>query len=345
MTPADRGSPATAAAFPGVVPRRGVLRAVLVGPAIAAVAMLGAWAATAHVGLPLRDPNHVTESRLVFALGALALGAAVDLTVRVARGAGLRAVLRERWTRGRTAGALVAVLSFYATYLAYRNVKSVVPLVRPGVSYDARLGDVDRWLLGGRQPGEVLHAVLGTGAAAEVLSAAYMAFFLMIPVVLALALVIPDDARTGQFLAAALGLNWVLAALTYLLLPSLGPFHDHPGAFAALPDTAVRHMQDALSSERATFLQDPSAPGAAQSIGAFASLHVAIWCTVALAAVRLQWPRVVRALLWTGTVLTVLATVYFGWHYLADDVAGVLIALVALACARALTGSTPEEAT
>ncbi|MEA2177287.1 MAG: hypothetical protein QOG77_584, partial [Solirubrobacteraceae bacterium] len=36
--------------------------------------------------------------------------------------------------------------------------------------------------------------------------------------------------------------------------------------------------------------------------------------------------------------LTVVATVYFGWHYLLDDVAGVVIALLAVGIAAVLKG-------
>jgi len=55
-----------------------------------------------------------------------------------------------------------------------------------------------------------------------------------------------------------------------------------------------------------------------------------------LHAVRV--PRAMIALLWTITLGTVTATVCFGWHYLLDDAAGVLIAFAALAVARALGG-------
>jgi hypothetical protein len=34
----------------------------------------------------------------------------------------------------------------------------------------------------------------------------------------------------------------------------------------------------------------------------------------------------------------VLATVYFGWHYVADDIGGAAIAAAAIVMARALTG-------
>ncbi len=38
--------------------------------------------------------------------------------------------------------------------------------------------------------------------------------------------------------------------------------------------------------------------------------------------------RVIRIVFWINFGLTVVATLYFGWHYIADDVAGILIAFV-----------------
>ena len=60
----------------------------------------------------------------------------------------------------------------------------------------------------------------------------------------------------------------------------------------------------------------------------FASLHVAITLLVALMiqyTTTLRWLKIV---FWVNTSITAVATLYFGWHYVADDIAGVAIALV-----------------
>jgi hypothetical protein len=314
--------------------------------AFAAITLLAAVAAGAAAGVPLRDPAHVSVERLVvtLALGALVVGA--DLVVRASRRsrglvpsrAALGAAARERWSARRLAVVLLALVAFYLTYFAYRNLKSVVPVLRPGVLFDHQLADLDRDLFGGRDPGALLHDLLGTGLAAHVLSMAYMAFFTFIPFALALALGLSTSLAAGVFLVAALAANWMLGAGSYYLLPSLGPFHADPAAFAGLPATAAGHMQEKLTLGRALFLHDPGAPGAAQSIGAFASLHCSIWCTAAVATHLLGLRRAWRVAAWGLFALTVLATVYFGWHYLLDDVAGVFIALAALGLARVATG-------
>src|SRR4051794_22282466 len=93
-------------------------RGTVAGPLVAVVALVTALIATDAAGVPLRDPKHVTEGRLLTALGLVAALIVVDVVVRG----------RERWTAARVAVAGAAVLSFYATYLAYRNLKSIVPL-------------------------------------------------------------------------------------------------------------------------------------------------------------------------------------------------------------------------
>jgi hypothetical protein len=319
------------------------LRSVLAGPVVAVVAMASAAVATGIAGVPLRDPGWVTVRRLSTAVVIVLAFVLVDAVVR-ARRPSPRAIgraLRARWTRHRIAAVALALLCFHVTYLAYRNIKSVAPLLRPGDVFDARLMDLERSLFGGRDPGVLLHDLLGTGASAHALSGVYMLFFTFIPVVLAAGLVFAPDLRAGLHLATALSLTWLLGAGSYLILPSIGPFHWDPAAFASLPITPVRELQDALISQRGLFLGNPDAPGAAQSIGAFASLHTAICVTALFGAHVLRAPRILTALLWVMAILTVVATVYFGWHYLLDDIGGIVIAMLALAIARALDGFRP----
>jgi hypothetical protein len=296
-------------------------------PLVAVATLVVALIATEAAGVPLRDPNGVSWGRLVNAVLLVAVLIAIDCVIRG----------RERWPRWRLALTGGVVLAFYATYFAYRNLKSIVPLLRDEL-FDRRLAEIDRSVFGGRDPAEVLHGLLGTGISAEVLSVVYGLFFAFVPVALALALVVPRDARPGLFFVTALSLNWVLAAGSYFLLPSLGPVFAQPADFFALPSTGVSHLQAARLEQRADFLLDPGAKGAAQSIGAFASLHCSIFFTAAIATHLLGAPRRVRAVVWALLALTVLATLYFGWHYVLDDVAGLVIAITSLAIARALTG-------
>ena len=237
-----------------------------------------------------------------------------------------------------------ALVGFYVTYLAYRNVKSAVPLLRPGDLFDRQLEGFDRGLFGGHDPAALLHGLLGTGTAAEVLAVVYMAFFYFVLISLPLALVFSPLPQAGIFYVTALSINWGLGAASYLLLPARGPIYYAPGGFADLPATDVSHLQGVLFRQRVEFLRDPMAADAHQGIAAFGSLHTSIIFTAAIAAHLLGLGRSLRIGLWALFALTTTATVYFGWHYVADDLAGVLIGLAALALARALTGFQPAAA-
>jgi hypothetical protein len=326
-------------------------RMLLAGPIVALITVIGALIATDAAGVPLRDPDHVAGRRLLLVVWMVLLLVVLDVVFRAIRRCdngfptltALRDVRRERWTLPRGVAVASALIAFYATYLAYRNLKSVVPLLRPGDLFDNQLASFDHRLFGS-DPAELLHSILGAGVSAQVLSFSYMLFFLFIPATLAAALVFSRDLRAGLFYVTAQSINWVLGAISYFLVPSLGPVYVEPGAFAGLPATEAGNLQWILLDQRLEFLRDPLATGTAQSIGAFASLHVSIFFTGAVAAHLLGLGRSIKILAWTLFGLTTLATIYLGWHYVADDLGGIAIGLLAIVAARALTGFDPRAA-
>jgi membrane-associated phospholipid phosphatase len=325
---------------------------VVAGPVVAVVTLLLALVATRAAGVTFRDWEHAVASRLAHMACAVALLVVLDITVRAAARsrklgpswAAMRDVRRERWPRRRLAAVGGALVSFYVTYLAYRNVKSAVPLLRPGDLFDGQLASFDRTLFGGNDPAALLHSLMGTGIAAEILSLVYMAFFYLLLISLPLALVFSPLPQRGIFYVTAVSINWALGAASYLLLPARGPIYATPGGFADLPATDVTHLQGVLLRQRLEFLRDPMAADAHQGIAAFGSLHTSIIFTAAVAAHLSGLGRRVRIGLWVLFALTTTSTVYLGWHYVVDDLAGVVIALAALGLARALTGFEPRTA-
>ena len=320
-------------------------RMLIAGPAVAAVSVVAALLTTDAAGIPLRDPDHVAGRRLLLVFALVGLLVVFDVMVRAARGSGvlwpsraaMQRIRRERWTLWRGLAVSSALISFYVTYLAYRNLKSVVPLLRPGELFDRQLADLDRTLFAGHDPAALMHAVMGTGTAAHVMSAAYMLFFAFIPITLAAGLVFSRDLQAGIFYTTAQSINWLLGAASYFLLPSLGPVYATPDFFAKLPVSGVTQLQDLLLDQRVEFLRDPVA-GTAQSIAAFSSLHVSIFFTAALAVHLLRLERSVKLAAWILLGLTVASTIYLGWHYVLDDVGGLILGAIAIALACVLTG-------
>lgn len=295
--------------------------------------------------LPLRDPDGIAGPAYVRLPLILALMFALDVVPRALRRArrprgfvaATRSVVAERWSWRRAGLVFVGLMSFYLTYVAYRNLKSFLPFARDGRA-DAALLDLDAAMAFGSDPAQVLHALLGTGISAHVLSTGYVFFLVFVPVSLGAALVWTRDLRRGYFWVTALCINWVLGALSYYVLPSLGPVYVRPELFADLPFTEVTRLQTQLLTHRVEVLASPHGTQNLHGIAAFASLHVAIVFSAALVAHLVRTRRLLRWSLWAFLVMTILATIYFGWHYLIDDVAGLGIGAVAVWLAALATG-------
>jgi PAP2 superfamily protein len=320
-------------------------REVVAPPAVALVMLVAALIATDAADVRFRDPDNVAAGYFVMVGFAAALLVGLDVAVRAARMTGTRRpsrasmgeVRRARWTWQRMAAAGSALLSFYVSYLGYRNLKGLLPILRPGDLFDRQLTSVDRALFGGHDPAALLHSLLGVGPIpTHLLAWIYAAFIVFLPLSLAVALVFSPDLSTSLFFATALSINWLIGIASYFLLPSLGPAFADPGAFATLPHSQATKLQQMLLDDRSGFLHNTDT-GTPQAIAAFASLHIAMSFSSVVVARRLQLNRRLQAALWMWLVLTAVATIYHGWHYVVDDLAGLVIGLISLAVARLLT--------
>ncbi len=321
-------------------------RLAFVAAPLIAIAMLALtlWAGERY-GVGMRDPDGIIPRRLGLLLGIVVMFWALDVFPRAIREARrnsrplfecIAETARARWTLRRIGTVLAMIVAFYVTYLCYRNVKSYLPLARPEL-FDSQLLELERRAFG-QDPAIFLHDLLGTGVAAEVLSAVYLLFLTFVPISVGFSLVWSTNLAGGLWWVSVLSINWVLGTVSYFLIPSMGPVFAAPELFTVLPDTATSGLQQTLLQSREAFLRSPVGSGELQSIAAFASLHVAIVFSGALVAQLLQIARTARIALWVFFGLTVLATIYFGWHYVVDDIAGLAIGLLAVYAGARLTG-------
>jgi hypothetical protein len=288
--------------------------------------------------LPIRDPDDATGPTYLRLPAILLVAFLTDVAprsvYRARRAGSLRsfgsqfaAVTRERWPWEHIRFALLGLGSWYLTYAAFRNLKSFVPVVNRGLD-DNTLARIDRAMFFGHDPAILLHDLLGTDVAAHVLSFVYLAWIVLVPVSLASALVWSRSVSGGSWLVTAVGVDWALGAITYYLVPSVGPAYIHPDVFAGLAHTPVTSIQESMGDDRVAVLADPSATNAVQTIAAFASLHVGITVTVCVIA---YWLRLAGWFQWSLGVflaLTVVSTVYLGWHYATDCVGGAVLGFV-----------------
>ena len=240
--------------------------AYAITPLIAVVMLAVTLVAGEHYGIGLRDPDGVVGGRLLLVLGLILAFCALDVVPRAildARATSRPAMRRiialahDRLSWQRLAYVLGSIVAFYVIYLCYRNVKSYLPLARPEL-FDGQLRELDRSLFGG-DPAVFMHEWLGTGVAAHVLSTVYLLFLTFVPISVVVTLVWSRDNAIGLWWVNVLSINGVLGALSYFLMPSMGPAFVSPELFATLPETGATSLQHSLLEHRQAFLQNPSA--------------------------------------------------------------------------------------
>jgi hypothetical protein len=296
--------------------------------------------------LPIRDPDGVAVPTYVRLPAILLLAFLTDVAPRalwqgrsLRRFPGaLRSVVRERWDWPHIRFALVGLGAWYLTYAAFRNLKSFVPFVNRD-RWDESLERFDRIVWLGHDPAAVLHHVFGTGWAAQFFSFVYVAWIVLVPVTLVVALVWSRDRVGGEWYVTAVAVDWVLGVATYFLVPTLGPVYAEPQDFTHLPHTYVSTLQESMIADRLQVLADPFGTHAVQTIAAFASLHVGIMVTVCLMVELLAMRRWIRVSMWVFLGLTVIATVYLGWHYFADTLGGAALGAAGVWIAAVGTGN------
>ncbi|MGB0101347.1 MAG: phosphatase PAP2 family protein [Nocardioides sp.] len=288
-----------------------------------------------HLGRPLIDPEGSFLGPSWLRLPVLCLGALfLDLVPRavwLSRGRvrqmpGLvRERWRQHWSRERLLLVILGIVGFYVIYVCYRNLKSFLPLVTDRVLYDRELHMLDRLLFFGHEPGPIFHDVLGTTVVAHVLSSFYLLFIPMVAILVTVWLVWSRNLSYGWWFVTAQGLAWTLGTISYYALPTLGPGLEYTYLYGDLAHTGTTDLMASLVNARQGVLWSD---GQAQTVAGFASLHTAIsllWALMVQFTVR---NRLIRLVFWINFGLTVVATLYFGWHYIADDIAGITIAFI-----------------
>jgi len=254
--------------------------------------------------------------------------------------------LRSHWTRERMLVVSLGIVCFYVTYVSYRNLKSALPFVRsfdnPNDMFDRELNLLDKVLFFGHRPGPVLHDVLGTNFSAHILSYVYLMFVALVPILVTVWIVWSRNISFAYWFVTSQCIAWSLGTLSYYALPTLGPAFHFPSGYTELAHTPTTDLIDSLDRTRDLVVHGgydgQSVEGIVNSVAGFASLHCAItllWALMVQYTVRNQ---IIKVVFWVNFSTTVVATIYFGWHYLADDVAGIMIAFVSFYLGGRATG-------
>lgn len=303
-----------------------------------------AQATSMHIGVPIRDPEGtLLGRRMIGPVLLMVLFAYLDSlrrAWRLKRGGttgrlpmlSVRVFL-DRWWWKRLLLAIIGFMSFAFTYLAYRNLKSFVSLIDYR-TYDPQMLAIDRWLAFGNDPGNVLHELLGTGVAAQVLSWVYLIYIPLVAITVSAALAFVERMREAYVFVATYMWCWILGTASYYAIPTLGPFASRERIFEDLPYTNVARLQKALIDNRIELHADNVGDIVVGGIAGFASLHVGVVVAVIM-LMRYYRQRTLFYISLAFLVPTTFATIYFGWHFIVDDLAGVFVGWFAFVLGRA----------
>ncbi|HEX5632017.1 MAG TPA: phosphatase PAP2 family protein, partial [Gemmatimonadales bacterium] len=228
---------------------------------------------------------------------------------------------------GVLAGGCIALL-----FNVFASWKRYFPAVRP-FTWDPALSQLDRWLHGGRLPQEYLAPWLASDALTWLMDRVYTSWYAVVGCMMVVWLWQHDSYERRRLLLGLVGVKFLLGVLLATVFASAGPCFFH--AVTGLPDPYAPHMA-ALSARAAELsLQVPKtqekmwamyAQGTTplyHGIAAMPSLHVAIPALFTLATWRLHRPSAMA--LAAFTIVTLLATIYLGWHYAVDGYASVVL--------------------
>jgi len=289
-----------------------------------------------HVGVGFKDPGgRMFRGKLEYSLSGLVLVLLADVAWQWLRTPGgqrsVRATLGARWTPERLVLLVTGLTAYHLVYFCYRNLKSWDAFNTPR---DSWLLDLDRRIFGD-SPAVMLHDLLGTHTAAYVLMAVYKSFTYLTAASVVIALVFSRTIRRGYVFLVAAMWTWILGTASYYLIPSLGPFASAPQEFAGLPHTSITSTWGQYLTQRQEFLADPTSPSTFVSISAFASLHTGFTALVCFMAFYYghKWLGAAMAVY---LVAIMVSTVYWGWHFTIDDLAGLVIAAIAVGIGHVL---------
>ncbi|MDP2311019.1 MAG: phosphatase PAP2 family protein [Pseudomonadota bacterium] len=213
----------------------------------------------------------------------------------------------------------------YAAQALYANWLAVVPLVNPRL-YDRLFLAPEQWVFGASMTRWM--SLPNDPALTLLIDVCYLLFFTWIALTMVI-LFVGDGERAARRFVVALVLSTVVSTAILVALPTLGPAFLDPESVAPIRDAMLRtdHFQGVSRAFRAEVLANPAGFALVPFLGvsAFPSMHVGH----TFLALTFLWPkqRVAFKLFLLPVLGAWVGTVYLGWHYALDGLAGIGIAM------------------
>lgn len=281
----------------------------------------------------------VAEGMLLFIFGLLLMLLAQRLRdIRRALHAKAKLPWRDSWNDFRKTVLPIRELTdgirlihaFALMFVVFIHLKHLIPILRSKM-YDSPLLAMEMRVFG-VTAAERAQSLLGAESA-FFWSAVYLAFYPYLALLCASAALVRPRSL-GERLAAELALVWLVGILFVYAIPTLGPCFVRPEILTGLPSTDVSRMQLDLLKNKLFLESHPFAQSGVYLISGFPSLHLAVPIAGTIFFRSLGKSLFVASLVFTA--LTAVSTIFFGWHYLIDDVGSIALVLVARLTTTAL---------
>jgi PAP2 superfamily len=239
--------------------------------------------------------------------------------------------LRERQSVRRATAIFAPAAYLFVGFLMVLAYNSAIVSARYNFAYDPALGAVDRFLLLGHSVSEIAHWAVGIFSLSffRALEFIYFGMFPQIGAAMILLAVCNGKKRALQF-AGTILLAYYFALALFYLWPSQGPYYLCPEHFSRFPAALQAYsIQKALIAHAlARWHHEPLARISTDYFIGLPCMHVA-QPLVVLWFVR-RWRRMAIALA-AYDLMLVGAVVLLEWHYVADILAGIVVAAIAIA--------------
>lgn len=232
----------------------------------------------------------------------------------------------------RSASAILAPAAYlFFGFLMVLAYNCAIVSARFNFAYDPAAAAMDRWLMHGHSVWDITHWAVRTFSLSffRGMEFIYFGMFPQIGATIILLAVCDARARALQFIGTIL-LSYYIALAIFYIAPAQGPYYLCPGHFVRFPSSLASYKIQKTLIVRALALwrHQPISRISTDYFIGFPCMHI-VQPMIVLWFLR-PWKRMVYAL-GAYDVLLVVAILLLEMHYIVDFIAGVFVALLAIA--------------
>lgn len=251
---------------------------------------------------------------------------------------GLQEYLSQFFTP-RQAMGIVLVLIWWPVYVQYFDaIKAHIPIIIP-FYLDPLYVQADYLLHAGKHPFQLLHSVVGGESTTILIDRIYFSWYSVVILYLLWQAWSPDRRLRFRFLVCFALIWFLFGNLLAIAASSAGPlFYSklyEPTSQSGIYSSLTRHLQT-VDASHPLYVWDIQKTlwsnylrqniGSVGSISAMPSVHVAIATLLALRAQASN--KLFGGVAWGYAILTLIGSVYLGWHYAIDGYVSVVLTVL-----------------